>query len=75
MCMYIYTTTLRPRSQILVFGLTGRARSSLLAAPGGGFSRQNLRIKYILYIGTHLWITVPANLLYTINQIYFCEKK
>ena len=51
---------LRARSQILELGLTGRACGSLVAAPGVGFRGQNLKIKYISCIGTHLWITMPA---------------
>ena len=43
-----------------MLGLTGQARGGRLAAPAVGFSRQNLRIKYIPYVGTNLWITMPA---------------
>ena len=45
---------LRARSQIPVSGLTGRARGGWLSASGAGFSRQNLRIKYIPCVGINL---------------------
>ena len=44
----------RARSQILVYGLTGRALGGRSAAPGAGFCGQNLGIKYIPCVGTHL---------------------
>ena len=53
-------------SQILVSGLTWRVRGGRAAAPSTGFSGQNVRIKYILCVGTHLWIT--TNLLYPIRN-------
>ena len=45
---------LRARSQIPVLGLTGRAHGCQAAASGAGFSGQNLGIKYIPCVGTHL---------------------
>ena len=51
---------IRARSQIPVLSLTGWAQGGRTAVPGGGFSGQNLRIKYIPCVGTHLWITMPA---------------
>ena len=51
---------LRARYQIPVLGLTGLALGKWVVAPGVGFSTQNLRIKYIPCVGTHLWITMPA---------------
>ena len=50
----------RARSQIPELGLTGPAGGSRASAPGTGFSGQNLRIKHIPCVGTHLWITIPA---------------
>ena len=61
--VFIFTKLLkqfRALSQILVLGRTGRARSSWVVAPGAGFCGQNLMMKYIPYIGTHFWITMPA---------------
>ena len=55
-----HTFSFRTRSQISVLSLTEQARDGQEAAPGTGFSGQNLRIKYIPCIYTHLWITMPA---------------
>ena len=43
---------IRARSQIPVYGLTGRGLGG--RAPGAEFCRQNLGIKYIPCIDTHL---------------------
>ena len=40
--------------QIPVFGVTGPACGGRVASPVAGFSGQNLRIKYIPCVGTHL---------------------
>ena len=40
-------------NQMLVLSLTGRAHGDGAAAPGVGFSGQNLRIKYIPCVGAH----------------------
>ena len=56
----ILLSILTARSQISVLGLTVRDGSGRAAAPGAGFSGQNLSIKYIPCVGTHLWITMPA---------------
>ena len=47
-------TRLRARSQIPVYGLTGRGIAAWSAAPGAGFCGQNLGIKYIPCVGIHL---------------------
>ena len=39
-----------------------------MAAPGAGFRGQNLRIKGILCIGTHLSITMAAKSTYLIAK-------
>ena len=64
-------TVIRAHSQILVLGLTGMARSGREAVLGAGFSGQNLRIKHIPCIGTHLWITMPfkSTCVNTINPL------
>ena len=51
---------LKARSQNPVLGLIGRARGERVVAPGAGFSMQNLRLKYIPCVDTHLWITIPV---------------
>ena len=43
-------------------------------APGVGFWGQNLGIKYIPCVGTHLWITMAAKSALSYCQIYWCEK-
>ena len=48
---------LRDRSQSQVLSRTGRAHSGWA---WDHFCRQNLRVKYILCISIHLWITMPA---------------
>ena len=46
-CRNGYSRGVRARSQIPVYGLTGRGLGSRLAMPGAGFCGQNLGIKYI----------------------------
>ena len=48
------TSNIRARSQILVYGLTGRGLGGRSAALGVGFCGQNLGIKYIPCVGTDL---------------------
>ena len=48
-----HQSLLRARSQIPVLGLTGQARGGREAAPGVGFSGQNLRLKCISSVGNH----------------------
>ena len=43
------------------------------AAPGAGFCGQNLGIKYIPCVGTHLWITMAAKSALSYCQINWCE--
>ena len=46
-----------------------------LAASGAGFCRQNLGIKYIPCVGTHLLITMAAKSALSYCQIYWYEYK
>ena len=66
--------TFRALSQITVLGLTGCTCGIQVAVPGMGFRGQNIRIKYIPCVGTHLWITMPAkSTLLILYQIYLHE--
>ena len=49
----VLQTNIHCRSQIPVYGLTGRALGGRSAAPGAGFWEQNLEIEYIPCVGTH----------------------
>ena len=64
---------LRAHSQIPVYGLTGRALGGRLAVLGAGFCGQNLGIKCIPCVGTHLWITMAAKSTLSYCQIYRFE--
>ena len=61
------------RSQIPVYGLTGWALGGRLAVLGAGFCRQNLGIKCIPCVGTHLWKTMAAKSTLSYCQIYLRE--
>ena len=61
------------RSQIPVYSLTGCGLGGRSIAPGAGFCGQNLGIKYIPCVGTHLWITMAAKSALSYCQIYWCE--
>ena len=58
------------RSQIRVYGLTGHGLGGHSVAPGAGFCMQNLGIKYIPCVGTHLSITMAAKSALSYCQIY-----
>ena len=64
---------IRARSQIPVYGLTGWALGGRSAVPGTRFCGQNLGIKCIPWVGTHLWITMVAKYTLSYCQIYLCE--
>ena len=64
---------LRACSQIPVYDLTGRGLGGRSVAPGAGFCGQNLGIKYIPCVGTHLWITMAAKSALSYCQIYWCK--
>ena len=59
-CSLNASTSFRARSQIPVYGLTRRGLGGRSASPGAGYCWQNLEIKYIPCVGTHLWITMAA---------------
>ena len=71
----IYFNQLRARSQISVYGLTEWDLGGQSAARGAGFCEQNLGMKCIPCVGTHLWITMAAKSTLSYCQIYLCEWK